>query len=644
MADIPLPLVIPFGYFPITKKKTSGFLMPRVGEENNRGFFLSDGGYYFAGNDYVDFTLRGSIYSKGSWSLNGSSRYTLRYKFSGDVNVTYAKNVFGDKGLKGYSEPQEYRIGWSHRQDPKARPNSTFSASVNFSSSGYNKYQTRSSQDYLTNTTSSSISYQMNRIMNSPFSLSINIRHTQNTCDSSLSLTLPNFSLTMSRIQPFKRRKAVGPMRWYEDIDISYKGVFQNEVKTHIDSLFTHGTLEKFEYSVKHSPTLTKSFKVLKYFSLSPGASYGERWFFKRHYIEAINDTTPIDSKHYREREERGFYRVYDYSFSLRLNTTLYGMYSYRRGPVKALRHVITPTVSYSWRPDFGQEKFGYYETDPRDPKGTRLYSPYGNKDIPGSGRSSSFSFSLNNKLEMKVKDESDTVKQERKVPIFEALNFSTSYNMLAEEFKWDNLRITAKTTIFKTFPIQISATGCFYATDSLGKKIDEFEYNHTGKPFRITNASTSYSYTLSSDKLYGKNKKKDSDEKTPVVDAEHSMYDDSDLEEYDYFDIPWSLHFDYSLTYSKPGRVGKLSQSLSFSGDFSLTPKWKVGFSSGYDFDSKQFTHTRFSLSRDLHCWAASLNLIPFGPRQSYTFNIAVKSAILQDLKYNKTKSWYDN
>ena len=486
----------------------------------------------------------------------------------------------------------------------------------------------------------------MNRIMNSPFSLSINIQHTQNTRDSSLRLTLPNFSLTMSRIQPFKRRKAVGPMRWYEDIGISYKGVFKNEVKTHIDSLFTHGTLEKFEYGVKHSPSVTKSFKVLKYFSLSPGASYTERWFFKRHYIEAINDTTPIDSKHYREREERGFYRVYDYSFSLGLNTTLYGMYSYRRGPVKALRHVITPSVSYSWRPDFGQEKFGFYETDPRDSTGTRLYSPYmhGNMDLPGSGRSSAFSFSLNNKLEMKVKDASDTVKQERKVPVFEALNFSTSYNMLAEEFKWSDLRITAKTTIFKTFPIQISANGCFYAIDSLGKKIDEFEYNHTGKPFRITNASTSYSYTLSSDKLYGKNKKKDSDEKTPVVDAEHSMYDDSDFEEYDYFDIPWSLSFSYSLTYSKPGHVSKLSQSLSFNGDFSLTPKWKVGFSSGYDFDSKQFTYTRFSLSRDLHCWAASLNLIPFGPRQSYTFNIAVKSAILQDLKYNKTKSWYDN
>ena len=642
MADIPLPLVIPFGYFPITKKKTSGFLMPRVGEEKSRGFFLSDGGYYFAGNDYVDFTLRGSIYSKGSWQINGSSRYKLRYKFSGSVNVTYAKNVFSEKGLSNYREGQEYRITWSHSQDAKARPNSTFSASVNFSSSGYNKYQTTASQDYLTNTTSSSISYQMSRIMNSPFSFSMNIQHTQNTRDSSLSLTLPNMTLTMSRIQPFKRKKAVGQMRWYEDIGVSYSGTFQNKVTTHIDSLFTDQTLDKFVYGVKHSPSVQKSFRILKYFSLTPGASYSERWYFRRHFIEALNDTTPITSKNYREREEKGFYRVYDYSFSVSLNTTLYGMYSYRRGPVKALRHVITPSISYSWRPDFGQEKYGFYLPDPRDSKGEKLYSPYmhGIYGLPGSGPSSSFSFTLNNKLEMKVKDASDTVKQERKVPIFEALNFYTSYNMLAEEFKWSDLNMSAKTTLFKTLGLQMSATGCFYALDSLGKKIDKFEYDHSGKLFRITKASLSTGYSFSSDKLFGKKDEKETADKN---ENDHPMYDD-DLAEYDYFKIPWSISFRYSLSYSKPGRVGNISQSLSFDGDFSLTPKWKIGFSSGYDFDSKQFTYTSFSLSRDLHCWAASLNLVPFGPRQSYTFNIAVKSAILQDLKYNKTHSWYDN
>ena len=645
MADIPLPLVIPFGYFPITKKKTSGFLMPRVGEENARGFFLSDGGYYFAGNDYVDLTVRGSIYSKGSWSIGGTSRYKLRYKFSGNVSVNYAKLIMGDKGMKNYRDEDQYRVQWSHTQDSKARPNSTFSASVNFSSSSYNRYQTTSSQDYLTNTTSSSISYQMSRIYNSPFSLSMNIQHTQNTRDSSLSLTLPNFTLTMSRIQPFKRRNKVGSARWYEDIGVSYSGTFQNRVQTHIDSLFTNQTLEKFEYGVKHNPSVTKSFKILKYFSLSPSASYSERWYFRRHFIEALNDTTPITSRDYKEREERGFYRVYDYSFGVGLSTTLYGMYLFKKGPVKALRHVITPSASYSWRPDFGQEKFGFYLTDPRDTTGQKQYSPYmhGIYGIPGNGRSGSIGLSLGNKFEMKVKDESDTVKQERKVQLLDALNFSTSYNMLADEFKWSDLNISAKTTLFKSLGIQLSATGCFYAIDSVGTKIEEFEYNHSGKPFRITRASMSTGYSLSSKTLFGKDKKNEEDNK-PVVDAEHSMYDDSDLDEYDYFDIPWSLSFSYSLTYSKPKKAGKLSHSLSFNGDFSLTPKWKIGFSSGYDFDSKQFTYTRFSLSRDLHCWAASLNLVPFGARQSYTFNIAVKSAILQDLKYNKTKSWYDN
>lgn len=639
LADIPLPLVLPFGYFPITKKKTSGFIMPRVGEENSRGFYLSDGGYYFAGNDYVDFTVKGSIYSKGSWSVNGSSRYKLRYKFGGNVSISYAKLILSEKGLPDYQNQNQYSIQWTHTQDAKARPNSTFSASVNFKSSSYNKYQTTASQDYLENTTSSSISYQMSKILNSPFSMSMNIQHTQNTRDSSMSLTLPNLTLTMSRIQPLKRRVQIGRQRWYEDVSISYSGSFQNKVKTHIDSLFCDKTLDMFEYGVKHSPSISKSFKVLKYFSFSPSVTYGERWYFRRHFIEAINDTTPISNKNYKEREERGFYRVYDYSFGAGINTTLYGMFMFKKGPIKAIRHVMTPSVSYSWRPDFAQEKFGFYTIDPRDTTGTKKYSPYqhGMFGLPGSGKSSAFSFSLSNKVEMKVKDINDTVKQERKVALFESLNFSTSYNMLAEQFKWSDLSINGKTTLFKTLGIQFRATGCFYAIDSVGTKINEFEYNRTGKLFRITNASLSTGYSFDSKKLFGGD---DSDAQK----SDDENINDDDLGQYDYFDIPWSISFSYSLTYSKPKNVGRFSQSLSFNGDFSLTPKWKIGFDSGYDFDSHKFTYTRFSLSRDLHCWAASLSLIPFGPRQSYGFNIAVKSAVLHDLKYNKNRSWYDN
>ena len=637
LADIPLPLVIPFGYFPITKTRTSGFIMPRVGEENNRGFYLSDGGYYFAGNDYMDLTLKGSMYSKGSWSANVTSRYRLRYKFSGNVNLTYAKTIAGEKGLSDYVNQNQYSIRWTHSQDAKARPNSTFSASVNFSSSQYNKYNTTASQDYLTNTTSSSISYQLSKILNSPFSVSANLQHTQNTRDSSISLTLPNFTLTMSRIQPFKRKNGVGRARWYEDIGFSYSGTFRNTVKTHIDSLFRSETLDKFVYGAKHSPTISKSFKVLKYFNFSPSVTYGERWYFTRSFIEPLNDTTPISKTNYSEREETGFYRVYDYSFGAGVNTTLYGMFLFKKGPVKALRHVVTPSVSYSWRPDFGQEKYGFFEVDPRDTTGKSLYSPYryGIYGVPGKGKSGTVSFSLGNKLEMKVKDKNDTVNHERKVALLESFNLSTSYNTIAEEFKWSDLSMSAKTTLFKTLGINVSARGNFYAIDSLGKRIEVFEHEVSGRPFRLTNVSMSTGYSIDSDKLFGKkdkNKKADDDE------------DDIDAGEYDYFDMSWSVNFSYSLSYSKPGKEGKLSQSLSFSGDFSLTPQWKIGYSSGFDFDSKSFTYTRFSLSRDLHCWAATLSLIPFGARQSYSFSIAVKSAVLQDLKYNKNRSWYDN
>lgn len=640
LADIPLPLVLPFGYFPITKKRTSGFFMPRFGEENNRGFYLSDGGYYFAGNDYVDFTIRGSIYSKGSWATSASSRYKLRYKYTGSVTLSYAKNIFGEKGLSDYQNNNQYKIRWSHSQDAKARPNSTFSASVELSSSSYNRYNTTASQDYLTNTTSSSISYQASKVFNSPFSFSVNLRHTQNTRDSSIDLSLPNFTLSMSRIHPFKRKKAKGTARWYEDISIGYSGAFQNTVKTHIDSLFAHSTLEKFKYGVKHSPSISKSFKLFKFLNLSPSVTYGERWYFTRSFIEAINDTTPITMRNYTEREERGFYRVYDYSFGAGINTTLYGMYIYKRGPIKAIRHVITPSISYSWRPDFGQEKFGYYQTDPRDTTGKRIYSPYryGIYGLPGTGKSGAIAFSLNNKLEMKVHDKRDTVNQERKIKLLESFNLSTSYNMIAEEFKWSDLSMSARTTLFKTLGINISARGSFYALDSTGTRINEFERNVTGKLFRLTSVSMSTGYSFSSQKLGSKKKAST----TSDNDDESNNLDD--LSDYDYFNIPWSFNFNYSLTYSKPSKVGRFSQSLNFSGDFSLTPKWKIGVSSGFDFDAREFTYTSISLSRDLHCWAASLNLIPFGERQSYTFNIAVKSSVLQDLKYNKSRSWYDN
>ncbi len=645
--DIPLPFFIPFGFFPSTQKRASGFIIPKFGEEKTRGFYLTDGGYYFALNDYMDLTVRGSIYSKGSWLAGAKSSYKIRYKFTGSFDIGYSKVIAGEPGVTGYSESNQYYVRWSHQQDAKARPNSNFSANVNFQSSNNNKYNSTTSQDYLNNQLNSSISYRKT-FANTPFSASMNLNHSQSNRDSSISLTLPQVTLTMVRIQPFKSKKSMGKTRWYEDIGFSYSANFQNKVKTHIDSLFTSQTRDKFQKGVQHSPTISKSFKLLKYINLSPSVTYGERWYFDRFHYDRINDTTPISAKHYKIREEKGFYRVYDYSYGAGFNTTMYGMYQYKRGPIKVIRHVVTPSVSYSWRPDFSQQKFGYYEVDPTDSTGKRLYSPYKNGiyGVPGQGKSGSMSFSLSNNLEMKVKNEKDTVSGEKKIVLLESLNFGTSYNMLADSMNWSPLSVSARTTLFKVLSINFDASGDFYGLDKNGNRINKYNNQVTGKPIRFTRAGLSTGFNIDSKTFSGESKKQDNETNEASENPNQPPVDQElgDLSEYDYFKIPWSLRVDYSFDYSKSGFSTEITQTLGFSGDFSLTPKWKIGFRSNYDFKAKQFSYTQFNLSRDLHCWAASLQFVPFGPRQSYSFNIAVKSSILQDLKYDKHRTWMDN
>jgi lipopolysaccharide assembly outer membrane protein LptD (OstA) len=645
--DIPLyPLAIPFGFFPSSQKRASGFIIPKFGEEKTRGFYLNNGGYYFAINDHVDLTVLGDVYSKGSWQVGVQSRYKLRYKYSGNVSINYSKVVYGEKGGSDYVNKNNYSIKWAHSQDPKARPNSNFSANVNFASSGNNKYNSTTSQDYLTNTISSSIAFRKT-FANTPFSTSINLSHSQNNKDSSMSLTLPQMTLTMSRIQPFKRKNAAGKTRWYEDIGISYSGNYQNKVKTHIDSLFYHQTLDKFENGVQHSPSISKSFKLFSYLSLSPSVTYSERWYFKRWKYDAIDENTPITDSTYRIREEKGFYRLYNYNYGASLNTTIYGMVQYKKGPIKAIRHVMTPSVNYTWTPDFSKEKYGFVLFDPRDEKGKATYSPYtgiGSHNAifgvpPASKGGGSIGLSLSNTLEMKVKSEKDTVNHEKKIALLEGCNLSTSYNILADSCNWNPLSMSARTTLFKSMDINFNASGDFYALDSTGRKTKYYENRINGKLVRITSASLSTGFKIDSKTFSGEEEKNDKEKEKPK-----EKTTSNNLEEYDYFKIPWNLNVSYSLSYSKSGKTGKITQNLDFNGDFSLTPKWKIGFQSSYDFDAKKFSYTRFSLSRDLHCWAATLSLVPFGPRQSYSFNIAVKSSILQDLKYDKHKSWYDN
>lgn len=632
--DVPLyPLMIPFGFFPNTKEKASGFLIPTFGEENARGFYLRNGGYYFNLSEYADLALRGDIYSKGSWQIGAQSKYKLRYKFNGNVDLGYSNIISSEKGLENYVETKEYRIRWTHSQDPKARPNSNFSANVNISSMGNNKYNSRTSDEYLTNTTQSSISYRKT-FANTPFSMSMNLRHSQNTRDSIVNLTVPQMTVNMSRIFPFQRRNKVGKSRWYENIGITYTGNFENRVSAHDTVVFTPAAIDKFKNGVKHQIPLSTSLKVLKHFNLSPSVNYTERWYFKEVDKRLVNTGPESDSIVYDTTS--GFNRVYDYSYGIGFGTTLYGMYQYKSSWLKAIRHVARPSVSMSYRPDFSDPRFGYFKEDPKD--SSRYWSYYDNAiyGVPGTGKSGMVSFSLNNNVEMKVANKKDTAEVDKKIKLLESLNFSTSYNMIADSLNWSPVNISARTTLFKALSINMSARGDFYALDTSGtRRINQFNQTVNGKPLRITSARVSTGFTLNSKNIFGS---EDSDEEDHVGSL------DDYYSGYDYFEIPWNLRLDYSLNYNKTSREPNLTQTLSFSGDFSLTKNWKISFRSGWDFKAKDFTYTSFNLTRDLHCWVATVSLIPFGQRKSYNFTIGVKSSVLQDLKYNKNKSWMDN
>jgi len=640
---VPLyPLMVPFGFFPTSKTRASGFLIPKFGEETNRGFYLREGGYYFAINDYVDLTVKGDAYSLGSWQVNVQSKYKLMYKFSGNVDLAYSKVLYGEVGTEGATESNQYRVRWTHTQDAKARPNSNFSANVNFVSTEENKYNSTSSEDYLTNTTSSSISYRKT-FANTPFTSSMNFRHSLNNKTKDISLTLPQMTFNMNRIFPFRKKEAVGAAKWYENVGVTYAGNFENKSDGLNDTaMFRPEMWDFFKNGINHSVPLSTSVKVLKYFNLSPGVSFTDRMYFERTMLVAVEDTNKEGELEtfVVEDEQKGFYNVYDYSANLSLGTTVYGMYSFKGEWLKAIRHVATPSVSLGYRPDYQESRWGYYYLKPDDTTGNNYYSPYsgGIYGVPGAGKSGTVSFSLNNNVEMKVASKNDTVNKDTKIKLLESLNFSTSYNLMADSMNWSPLNIGARTTLFKVLSIQMSANGDFYDVDKAGKRINEFYMdNHSGHLLRITNARASTGFSLNSKNLFSESK---TDVGKPASDV-NTVYD---YYGYDYFDIPWNLNVDYSLGYSNTGVKEDINQSLSFTGDFSLTPKWKIGFRSGYDFEVKDISYTSFNLSRDLHCWIATLSIIPFGARQSYNFSIGAKSSVLQDLKYNKNQSWIDN
>jgi len=692
VADVPLPLAIPYGFFPFSKKYSSGFIMPSYGDESTRGFYLRDGGYYFALSDKWDLKLLGEIYTKGSWGLSVATNYRKRYRYNGTFYAAYQDTKTGDKGLPDYTRQQSFKIQWSHRQDQKASPYSSLAASVNFATSSYERNNLGSlyNPQTLTQTTrTSSVSWGTN-FSSIGLSLSATANLNQNMSDSSIALTLPDLNISLSRFYPFKRRHAVGAERWYEKISVSYTGQISNSINTKEDRLLRSNLIKDWRNGMQHRIPVSGNFTLFNYINVSPSFNFTDRMYtnkvtksWNRTTQKEVSDTT------------YGFHNIYNWDLSLSASTKLYGMFIPNRkifgDKIQAIRHVITPSVSFSYAPDFGSSRYGYYSTYQRTNADGSVelvdYSPYSNGlySVPGRGKTGNVSFSFDNNIEMKIKSDKDSTGI-RKISIIDNLGFRMSYNMAAKEKPWSDLSVDLRLKWWKNYTFNLNAVFASYAyeLDSNGKP---YVGNHTywgmGKIGRFQGMSQNISYTLTPEKikkLFGgggddddtKSKRNDPEAEGVDTDIESNVDDDmiegqrsarrkgsghkakTDDDGYMSFSMPWSITFGYGITMRESNDINRFnyktmrypytfSQTLNFSGNLRISDGWNISFSSGYDFEHHALSMTTASLQRDLHCFNMSCQVV-LAPYTSYNFTFRCNASTLTDaLKYDK-RSGYSN
>lgn len=646
--DVPTPLVIPFGLFPNKKGQRNGILLPTYGESANRGFFFENFGYYLGISDYVDLELRGDIYTRGSWALKTRSNYTKRYKFRGSLGLRYAVNITGDPGSVDYSKNRDYAINWNHQQSAKARPNSKFSANVNIVSSKFNQFNPTSASDYLSNTFQSSVAYQTS--FAGMYFLTASLNHRQNVITGDFNLTLPELSFSVNRFYPFRNKERVGKLKWYENISVQYRMNAKNQLNTYDSLLFTEQMWEQLRSGIRHSIPISSSIKVLKHFNLTNTVKFEERWYMKKVSRDWVDDTLIQNGDTtvgYLDRDtSQGFFTVRDFSFSSNLSTRLYGMLSFRKGPVAAIRHVFSPAIGFSYRPDFSDPAWGYYDSYIDGNGNEQTYSYYDGflYGTAPRGRSGRVNFSLGNNLEMKVRSRKDTVTGMKKIVLIENFSISTSYDLAKDSLRWSPLQLSGRTRLFRKLDVSYSSRWDPYVVNDQGRRVDEYELDVNDRLFRFDNSSWNFSlnWRLNQEALQRDRKSEEG------TDEELRMINENP-EEFVDFSIPWNLTLSYTLRYITNAeavteeRESEITQTLSFNGDVNVTPKWKIGFRSGYDFQNKDFSYTSVDIYRDLHCWEMRFNWIPMGPRKSWNFTINVKSAMLQDLKLNRKKDFRD-
>ncbi len=661
MEDVPIYFLgVPEGFFPLNTGPKSGILMPTYGEEATRGFYIRGLGYYFTLSEHMDLALTGGIYTLGSWEANVRSRYIKRYKYSGNLNFDFSSVKSGDKGDADYIKQNTFKLQWTHSQDAKANPGSTFSASVNLASSGYSKYSANTLNDMLSTQTNSSISYSKNWA-GTPFSLSMNMAVSQNSQTKAISVTLPTVSFNVSRFYPFKRAVKIGKDRWYEKISMSYSGKLTNSVSATESDIFSRQTLDNMRNGVQHTIPVQASFNVFNYINITPSFNYNERWYFKkvdRQWNPETNTAEELDPQY-------GFYRLYDYTTALSFSTTLYGMWQvrekYKNFKLQAIRHTFSPSISFSYAPDFSNQKYGYFKTVQSDSTGrTTVYSPFADNayGTPSQGRSMAMSFSLSQSLEAKVLSKRDSTGI-KKISLIDDFSISGSYNFLADSMKLSNISLSLRSTFSGKIGINLRATLDPYEVSPEGIRYNKLTWRR-GNLGRIINTGWSFGYSFKSRDNTKQPAINDINSVPPeYMNPFYDPYGTMDpvlrrqymANAYYDFSLPWNIGFNYAVNYSvsyvNNGTTGirrNITQTIGFNGSITFSPKMAATFSGGYDIATNKLTTSSISITRDLHCWQMSFSWIPFGYYKSWSFHIGVKAASLQDLKYDKSQSMYDN
>ncbi len=693
LADVPLPLALPFGYFPFSKDYSSGIIFPSFGDDYNRGFYLRDGGYYFAINDNVDLALKGEIYTKGSWGISAYSNYVKRYKFRGTFDISYLTSIYGDKGMPDYSKQTNFQVIWSHSMDQKANPNLSFSASVNFTTSGYTRNDLNSyySSAFTENTKSSTVNLTY-RFPNSKWSIAANANISQRTQDSTLSVSFPNVTVSYAQNAIFKRKRSVGGEKWYEKIRLSYSGQFQNSLTAQQNQFFKKSLIRDWRNGFKHYVPISATFSIFKYINVSPSITINDRMYTSkiiRQWDPNINAEV-CDTTH-------SFYNIFDFNASISMDTKIYGFFQpmkFLGDKVQMIRHVLTPTVSISASPDFSAPGWGifgnYSYVDPNGIQRTQRYNyfSHGIFGSPSAGKSGVISVNLANNLEMKVKSDKDSTGV-KKISLIENFSIGQSYNFAADSMRWSNLSTSIMLRLVKNFNLNLNASWDPYT----------YQLSPSGSPVRVNvprwkahkgwvklaSTGTSFSYTFSNatfrrkKETSGQGNSQDSDDPTSGDMTEEEAFtgdggdadfkqrvamrranarkqlDDADADGYAKWECPWSLTLNYSVNYGygdfnyeKLDYRGKWTQNLSISGNIRPTKGWNFSMSASYNFDTHKIAYMNCTITRDLHCFTMSASFVPVGPYKSYNFHISVNSSMLKDLKYDKRSSssngvkWY--